>query len=972
MKPEPAPYPSKQIRRLLWQLSIGLFLMLAASYGLIVYQNLQAERNLLSAQFEQIRTNLSNQLGQGKPVSLDSIEPLIFVDNPYQIILYTADQPLVLKRFNYSDGTEANFGLPIWSGQANSLQFDKGFLIAWSEMPGQQQLYVQIAMGGSSYLPVARYEPLLSTLIIPLIIALALLWLTFRVVTSYKREWSRLFHYVDEIDSSRDYRPLRQSNFSEFMRLEHIANRVSFHTHTNKKQLELIRRTKTLLIDEQPLPICVVDGNAYVIESSAAFSRSLNSGGANINLKLDELIELESGSKPLPELLQEHKPLSLRVKNRANQQPYLLLTAPAFGSRRDALQVVSLCPIGGLVSQIDLLTQNVRKMSAQLERDQQRMASLSHELRTPLTGMIATLDLLERTELNDEQLEYVRLFNSSANTLLGMLNDLLDFSKIEAGKLKLSLQEVDVLELVQSCCDLMAGVAERAQVHLFLEVAPGVPSKVQADAPRIKQVLLNLMGNAAKFTRTGEVRLLLESVTIDHPELLQRHITKNHELSWVRFSVIDTGSGISEEGLSRLFSAYEQLGGADQAPRSGTGLGLVISEQLTRLMGGFITAESEIGQGSVFRIYLPLSPLNNHTIYQFKELPPITLALLSSNELLCAWLSRSLGYLGLSIDCYQSADQLPDELSALLIDEKRLGPELLTQLSQQLIRGSALIRLGRNPSVGAQSFAMLSQRFATGGVSKPLFINQLIAEIFRVSAQSPAGVTSFVGPYQRHQNTAWLNYSGSAAQTAKDTEQPIDDMDPAGSASPSYPSQSSTSEDLTQTTTEPSSSKSQNTNSDSDLGSSDTKEADVSHQPLVMLAEDNPTNQVITLAMLKKIGVRTVLAANGEEVLELMQIHDPEMILMDCRMPKLDGISATVQLRKSGYTLPIIALTANDSAEDRQNCFDAGMQDFLAKPLRMKQLARIIKKHQQLPTSEVQTAPANDQTDEAKDKTQAP
>ena len=103
-----------------------------------------------------------------------------------------------------------------------------------------------------------------------------------------------------------------------------------------------------------------------------------------------------------------------------------------------------------------------------------------------------------------------------------------------------------------------------------------------------------------------------------------------------------------------------------------------------------------------------------------------------------------------------------------------------------------------------------------------------------------------------------------------------------------------------------------------------------------------------------------------------MQIHDPEMILMDCRMPKLDGISATVQLRKSGYTLPIIALTANDSAEDRQNCFDAGMQDFLAKPLRMKQLARIIKKHQQLPTSEVQTAPANDQTDEAKDKTQAP
>ena len=124
--------------------------------------------------------------------------------------------------------------------------------------------------------------------------------------------------------------------------------------------------------------------------------------------------------------------------------------------------------------------------------------------------------------------------------------------------------------------------------------------------------------------------------------------------------------------------------------------------------------------------------------------------------------------------------------------------------------------------------------------------------------------------------------------------------------------------------------------------------------------------------MLKKIGVRTVLAANGEEVLELMQIHDPEMILMDCRMPKLDGISATVQLRKSGYTLPIIALTANDSAEDRQNCFDAGMQDFLAKPLRMKQLARIIKKHQQLPTSEVQTAPANDQTDEAKDKTRAP
>ena len=137
-----------------------------------------------------------------------------------------------------------------------------------------------------------------------------------------------------------------------------------------------------------------------------------------------------------------------------------------------------------------------------------------------------------------------------------------------------------------------------------------------------------------------------------------------------------------------------------------------------------------------------------------------------------------------------------------------------------------------------------------------------------------------------------------------------------------------------------------------------------------MLAEDNPTNQLITLAMLKKIGVNTVLAANGEEVLELMQIHDPEMILMDCRMPKLDGISATVQLRESGYTLPIIALTANDSAEDRQNCFDAGMQDFLAKPLRMKQLARIIKKHQQPPKSDGEDAAdsIDGQTGEVADK----
>ena len=470
------------------------------------------------------------------------------------------------------------------------------------------------------------------------------------------------------------------------------------------------------------------------------------------------------------------------------------------------------------------------------------------------------------------------------------------------------------------------------------------------------------MGNAAKFTRTGEVRLLLESVSIDHPELLQRHITQNHELSWVRFSIIDTGSGISEEGLSRLFSAYEQLGGADQAPRSGTGLGLVISEQLARLMGGFITAESKIGQGSVFSIYLPLSPLNNHTIYQFKELPPITLALLSSNKLLCAWLSRSLGHLGLSIDCYQSADELPDELSALLIDEKLLGPKLLTQLSQQLIRGSALIRLGRNPSVGAQSFAMLSQRFATGGVSKPLFINQLIAEIFRVGAQSPAGVTSFVGPYQRHQNTAWLNHTEPGAQTRKATEQSMGDQESARAVSPSELSPSRNLDDSSLAPGQPASPQPQDSIKQSKI-------TNTAHLPLVMLAEDNPTNQLITLAMLKKIGVRTVLAANGEEVLELMQIHDPEMILMDCRMPKLDGISATVQLRESGYTLPIIALTANDSAEDRQNCFEAGMQDFLAKPLRMKQLAAIIKKHQQPPKSDHSAVSdsIDDQTGEAAD-----
>jgi len=528
-----------------------------------------------------------------------------------------------------------------------------------------------------------------------------------------------------------------------------------------------------------------------------------------------------------------------------------------------------------MITQIELrdhqLKAEVQRAEAARIAKSQFLATMSHEIRTPINGVLGMTQLLLDTRLTEEQTEFAHTIHKSAEGLLSIINDILDFSKGEAGRYEIEAIPFSLSRMVHECLDTVSIVAAEKKLELCLALDERLPHGLIGDPTRLRQILLNLLSNALKFTPQGEIVL-----RVQHEESAGARVR-------VRFEVQDTGIGIPPDRIERLFQSFSQLDASRTRKYGGTGLGLAISKQIVEAMGGTMFVKTEEGKGSTFGFKLQLEVEGTLPEPEPVAAPHSLRVLIADPSPTSAEALKKLLQEGNTIEIASdepSARMLLMEASRadryfdlLLVDQRLLGAfEALDVIGGE--------RIERAPMVVLSPVNRLSDAAAAGW---------------------PGRHCALVKPIKRA-DLLWCVAEllrGPVPSSSSDSTTRAPDPEP--------------SRDLT-----------------------------------VLVAEDHPVNQRITTRFLEKLGVAFVLVSDGAEALHAVKERDFDLVLMDVQMPVLDGLEATLAIRKleelRGTHVPIVALTANVLEEHRREAHQAGFDDYLSKPVKLEELRAKIQK----------------------------